>query len=48
MDRAYQKSLASLYRSDSTVDAPTAAAGLVERDLIEEIEVEGDVIEYTP
>jgi hypothetical protein len=44
MERAYQRSLASLYQSDSIVDAATVAARLVEGDLIEGIEVEGDVI----
>jgi hypothetical protein len=44
MERAYQRSLASLYQSDSIVNAATVAAGLVEGDLVEGIEVEGDVI----
>jgi hypothetical protein len=44
MERAYQRSLASLYQSDSIVDAATVAAGVVEGDLVEGIEIEGDVI----
>jgi hypothetical protein len=44
MERAYQRSLASLYQSDSIVDSATVAAGVVEGDLVEGIEVEGDVI----
>jgi hypothetical protein len=42
MERAYQRSLASLYQSDSTVDAATVAAGLVEGALVEGIEAEVD------
>ena len=44
MERAYQRSLASVYQSDSMVDAATVAAGVVEGGLVEGIEVEGDVI----
>jgi hypothetical protein len=44
MERAYQRSLASIYQSDSIVDAATVAAGVVEGDLVEGIEVEGNVI----
>jgi hypothetical protein len=40
MERAYQRGLASVYQSDSIVDAATVAAGLVEGDLIEGMEVE--------
>jgi hypothetical protein len=39
MERAYQRSLASLYQSDSIMDAATVAAGLVEGDLVEGIKV---------
>ena len=45
MERAYQRGLVSLYQSDSiveSVDAATVAAGLVEGDLIDGIEVELD------
>jgi hypothetical protein len=38
MERAYQRSLASIYQSDSIVDATTVAAGVVEGDLVEGIE----------
>ena len=38
MERAYQRSLASIYQSDSMVDAATVAAGVVEGDLVEGIE----------
>jgi hypothetical protein len=38
MERAYQRSLSSIYQSDSIVDAATVAAGVVEGDLVEGIE----------
>ena len=38
MERAYQRSLESIYQSDSIVDAATVAAGVVEGDLVEGIE----------
>ena len=38
MERAYQRSLASIYQSDSIVDAAIVAAGVVEGDLVEGIE----------
>ena len=44
MERAYQRSLASIYQPNSIVDAATVAAGVVEGDLVEGIEVEGDAI----
>ena len=37
-ERAYQRSLASIYQSESIVDAATVAAGVVEGDLVEGIE----------
>jgi fructose-1,6-bisphosphatase/sedoheptulose 1,7-bisphosphatase-like protein len=42
MERAYQRT--SIYQSDSTVDATIVATGVVEGDLVEGIEVEGNVI----
>jgi hypothetical protein len=38
------RGISSIYQSDSIVDAATVAVGLVEGDLIEGIEVEGNVI----
>jgi hypothetical protein len=40
MERAYQRSLASLYQSDSTVDAATVAGRLMEEEVLECIEVD--------